>query len=483
MTTTPHNHTREDQIGGYLAGMRWFGSKGRPFTVTDVTRLALLEGERPVAIDVVTVTFDDARSGADPDWEQYQVPMTLVAESDPALDHAFIGWWEEPELGWVHAYDAAHDRQACTRLLEGFVADSTIDRISFHSLPGHELDLDAHSSPFTGEQSNTSIAFGEDSLLKIFRKLSPGRNPDIDIHRVLTEAQCPHIADLYGWIEATSTRTGEPVHLAMLQEFLRTATDGWDLACASVRDLFAEADLHADEVGGDFAAESARLGEALAEVHATMAAHFPTEEWGAAELARLADAMAQRLDAAAAAVPYLNGVAPAIHSVLGRVRELDRPITAHRIHGDLHLGQTLRTVQGWKVVDFEGEPAKKLAERILPDSPWRDVAGMLRSFEYAAHAVVADMAPGTDEARQQLEYRAKEWAERNRGSFLGAYAAAAGHSVPLPEQARLLLAAYEADKAVYEAIYEARNRPSWVGIPMAALERIAALAEQKDDDG
>ena len=482
MTQTPQRHTREDQIGGYLAGARWFGGKGRPFEVTDVTRLAVLEGERSVAIDVVTVTYGDGREGASAEWEQYQLPLSLVADSDPALDHAFVGWWEDPDLGWVHAYDAAHDRQACAQLLQGFADEQTVDRIGFHRLPGHDLDTDVHSSPFTGEQSNTSIAFGEDSLLKIFRKLSPGRNPDIDIHKVLTEAQCPHIAHLYGWIEATSTRTGEPVHLAMLQQFLRTATDGWDLACASVRDLFAEADLHADEVGGDFAAESARLGEALAEVHATLAAHFETETWDADELGRLADAMAERLDAAAAAVPYLTKVAPAIHSVLGRVRELDQPLTAHRVHGDLHLGQTLRTVFGWKVVDFEGEPAKALAERVLPDSPWRDVAGMLRSFDYAAHAVVADMAPGTEEGRQQLEYRAQEWAERNRGSFLGAYAAVAGFSVPLPPEAQLLLAAYEADKAVYEAIYEARNRPTWVGIPMAALERIAALAERKDDD-
>ncbi len=483
MTQTPHTHSREDQIGGFLAGARWFGGKGRPFTVTDVTRLALLAGDRPVAIDVVTVTYDDAGPGGAAATEQYQLPLTLVAESDPALDHAFVGWWEEPELGWVHAYDAAHDREACARLLAGFVEESALDRISFHRLPGQELATDVHSSAFSGEQSNTSVAFGEDSLLKIFRKLSPGRNPDIEIHRVLTEAQCPHVAHLYGWLEATSTRSDDPVHLAMLQQFLRTATDGWDLACASVRDLFAEADLHADEVGGDFAAEAARLGESLAEVHATLATHFPTETWGRAELARLADAMAGRLDAAAEAVPYLHGVAPAIHSVLGRVRELDEQIRVHRIHGDLHLGQTLRTVNGWKVVDFEGEPAKPLAERVLPDSPWRDVAGMLRSFDYAAHAVVADIAPGTEEARQQLEYRAQEWAERNRGSFLGAYAAAAGFAVPLPPQAQLLLAAYEADKAVYEAIYEARNRPAWVGIPMAALERIAALAERKDDDG
>lgn len=469
------SEARTTQLGGYLAAARWFGGKGRAFEVTDVTRMALLPGERPVAIDVVTVTYDD---GAEE--ELYQLPLALVPEADPSLDHAFVGWWEDPELGWVHAYDAVHDRVACGVLLAAFGAQDTVGRLAFHRLPGHDLDLDAPASLFSGEQSNSSVAFGEDSLLKVFRKLGRGRNPDIDIHAALTASGSTHVARLYGWIEATSTVTDEPVHLAMLQQFLRTATDGWDLACASVRDLLSEADLHADEVGGDFAGEAARLGEALAELHASLATDFEVREWGVDDLAALADAMAGRLDDAVAAVPYLEGVAPAIRDILGRVRGLESPVRAQRIHGDLHLGQTLRTVAGWKVVDFEGEPAKPLAERVLPDAPWRDVAGMLRSFDYAAHAVVADLAPRTEEDRQQLEYRAREWAERNRGTFLGAYAAAAGSSVPLDRDERLLLAAYEADKAVYEAVYEARNRPSWVGIPLAALERLAAQESESE---
>ena len=168
----------------------------------------------------------------------------------------------------------------------------------------------------------------------------------------------------------------------MLQQFLRTASDGWDLALTSVRNLFAEADLHADEVGGDFAGEAARLGEALAEVHALLAEHFPTAERTAGEMAALGAAMSQRLDTAVAIVPELAPYAPALRAVFDAVGTLDG-ITVQQVHGDLHLGQTLRTVKGWKIVDFEGEPAKPLAERVKPDSAWRDVAGMLRSFDYA----------------------------------------------------------------------------------------------------
>ncbi|MDP3969676.1 MAG: hypothetical protein Q8Q02_15505 [Nocardioides sp.] len=463
-----------EQLHPYLASARWFGGKGREFEVVDVTRMALLPGEPALAVDVVTVRFPGRNPGDPSTEEQYQLPLTLVPEADPGLDHAFVGWWEDPDQGWVHAYDAVHDRAACTRYLQAFADEAHHDRLTFVRMPGHELDLDATPAPFTGEQSNSSVAFGEDSLMKLFRKISPGRNPDIDIHAELTRAGSEHVAELYGWIEATSTRTGEPVHLAMLQEFLRAATDGWDLARASVRDLCAEADLHADEVGGDFAGETARLGAALAEVHASLAERFPVETWGSAELTGLADAMDRRLDDAVAAVPYLGGQADALRAVFARVRDLSSPVRVHRVHGDLHLGQTLRSVLGWKVVDFEGEPAKPLAERVLPDSPWRDIAGMLRSFDYAAHAVVADLAPATEEARQQLEYRAQEWSERNRGTFVGAYAEAIGVSVPLPEDAQVLLAAYVADKAVYETVYEARNRPAWVGIPLSAIERIAA---------
>ena len=289
-------------------------------------------------------------------------------------------------------------------------------------------------------------------------------NPDIEIHRALTEAGSEHVAALYGWLATPADETGETMHLGMLQQFLRTASDGWDLAQASVRNLFAEADLHAEEVGGDFAGESERLGVAVREVHEALREQFPTTSVTAADVA---SQMTARLDAALIAVPQLAPYADAVRAVYAELAQADLP--AQRVHGDLHLGQTLRTVVGWKLVDFEGEPAKPLAERVRPDSPWRDVAGMLRSFDYAAQAVVRDQPLQIETARQH-DYRAEEWSTRNRAAFLHGYAGEAD----LSPAAATVVAAYEADKAVYETVYEARNRPDWIGIPLGALARIGA---------
>ncbi len=255
----------------------------------------------------------------------------------------------------------------------------------------------------------------------------------------------------------------------MLQQFLRTATDGWEAALASVRNLFAEADLHADEVGGDFAAEAARLGESLAEVHQSLATHFPTRVRTAEEQAGLADAMAARLDAALDVVPDLAPYADGLRETFAAVAAVP-DVTIQQVHGDLHLGQTLRTVKGWKIVDFEGEPAKPLAERVLPDSPWRDVAGMLRSFDYAPRVAERTAAGTDDTGAEQRAFRAAEWADRNCAAFLEAYVG--GRELTGDEQA--LLDAYVADKAVYEAVYEARNRPTWVPVPLSAIERLTA---------
>jgi maltokinase len=246
-----------------------------------------------------------------------------------------------------------------------------------------------------------------------------------------------------------------------------------------VRDLFAEADLHADEVGGDFASESHRLGVATAEVHDSLAHEFPTETWGPGQLVELAAAMRRRLDAAVGVVADLAPHREALDAVFAAVAEVDEPVRVQRIHADYHLGQTLRTVRGWKIVDFEGEPAKPLSERIRPDSRWRDVAGMLRSFDYAAHAVEADV----EEEGPQIAYRANEWAERNRAAFLAGYIEASEgtpESTGLTPGQEVLLRAYEVDKAVYETVYEARNRPTWLSIPLAAIARLTTTPEFGD---
>jgi maltokinase len=458
-----------DVFVAYLDRTRWFGGKGRPYAVTDVLSLGVLPGGPPlVVIQLVEVTYSDAEGGT----ELYQVPLAFYEHPEHRLDHAFLGWWQDATHGWVHAYDALHDRDAMALWQRAFddaaeTPAAEAGPLVFHRLPGYELDLEAHSTLFAGEQSNSSVAYGEDALMKVFRKITPGVNPDIEILEALTRAESPNVAALYGWLDADDPRgsNGEPVQLAMLQQFLRTATDGWDLALASVRSLYADAEVQADESGGDFAGEATRLGEALREVHDALRVHFPT---GSGTTAGLAAAMTARLDAAVAAVPDLAGYADGLQELFGEVAGLGT-LDVQRIHGDLHLGQTLRTSVGWKIVDFEGEPAKPLAERRLPDSPWRDVAGMLRSFDYAPRVVERSLGTADEADAARIDSRAAEWAERNKTHFLLAYA-----DGELSDPERTLLSAYVADKAVYETVYETRNRPSWVPIPLQAVARIGA---------
>jgi maltokinase len=184
--------------------------------------------------------------------------------------------------------------------------------------------------------------------------------------------------------------------------------------------------------------------------------------------------MREQYDSWRVQVPALEPYAAIVNAIFDRLEGLGTE-AVQRVHGDLHLGQTLRTSVGWKLVDFEGEPAKPLSERVLPDSPWRDVAGMLRSFDYAARSVEKDFAPVTKDQSEQLAFRSAEWAARNRDAFLSGYVGGRRLS---PEET-VLVAAYEADKAIYEVGYEARNRPAWIEIPLAAL---ANLDEQQAEE-
>ena len=217
-------------------------------------------------------------------------------------------------------------------------------------------------------------------------------------------------------------------------------------------------------MGGDFAGEAERLGAAVSDVHSVLREHFPTSTVDAASVAAR---MRERFDSWRAQVPALEPYAAIVNATFDRLESLGTE-AVQRVHGDLHLGQTLRTSVGWKLVDFEGEPAKPLNERILPDSPWRDVAGMLRSFDYAARSVEKDFERLAGDESEQLSFRSTEWSARNREAFLSGYL---GGRELTPEESTLV-AAYEADKAIYEVGYEARNRPAWIEIPLAALANL-----------
>jgi maltokinase len=449
-------------LAAWLPAQRWFAGKGRPFAVEEATALGILT-ERPWRSDLwlVRVRYDD-----DGTAETYSVPLVRRPQAADQIGHVFVGETADPDYGgrsWW--YDALHDKDVTGAWLQGLAAGRTSGAVRFVRGPDAAgIPAEASSLVNPREQSNTSLIFDDASILKVFRRVYPGSNPDIEVHQALGSLGDGerHVAKLLGYV--TAETGGRRADLAMMQEFFSTASDGWELAKVSVRDLYAEADLHASEVGGDFAGEAHRLGAATAEVHADLARALPTGELDAADLAALAAAMERRLDAALPTVPQLEPYAAGLRAAFAALGRHPTPLPVQRVHGDYHLGQVLRTSHRWVVLDFEGEPAKPLDERVGLDSPLRDLAGMLRSFDYAARHLLADHP-----YEPHLSYRAEEWAQRNRDAFLTGYTEAGGVD---PRSEAVLLRAYEADKAVYEAVYEARNRPSWLPIPLASLARL-----------
>jgi maltokinase len=445
-----------DLLPDWLPQQRWFGAKGRRIeSIRIVSDRTIVDGDPAMRHLLVSVDLGE-------EVETYQMLLGRRIELPERLQHAVIG-----HEGDLALYDATHDSELTHVLLQLMSVGAVEDGLAFHALPGTELNVELAGLVMSAEQSNTSIVFGEDYILKLFRKVAPGVNPDLEITRALAGTGCTAIAPPLGWIETAwpeGNDADETTTLGLMQPFLRSASEGWALAVTSIRDLYAEADLHADEVGGDFAGESERLGATTAEVHALMRDVLESRSADEAENAATAKQMHERLDAASEIVPELAPYADGVRNAYDAVASLPSGVVVQRIHGDFHLGQVLRTDTGWVLIDFEGEPARPLAERRALMSPLRDVAGMLRSFDYAARHLLAEQPvnPG-------LEYRAGEWAERNRDAFCAGYGRAAGRD---PREDAVLLRAFELDKAVYEVVYEARNRPTWLPIPLGSIERL-----------
>jgi maltokinase len=437
--TDPHDLVDKvvTELPGWLPAQRWFGGKDRPVTSVRPLRTTVLRGgEQPLVHLVVEVEQPDRR-------EPYQLLVTDQVEN----------------------YDATLDHELTGVLLDLIAEDRDVDGLRFAHEPGVELQKGLRGRPVGAEQSNTSIVFGSQYILKLFRKLTAGENPDLVLQRALHEVGCEHIAQPLGSI--TGELDGRSTTVGMLQQFLPDAVDGWAMATTSVRDLMTERDLHADEVGGDFAGEAQRLGQAVATVHADLERALGTQHADADDIERSVQAMITRLDQVVERVPDLRPYVPALRQAFEQARDTPGAIAIQHIHGDLHLGQVLRTVQGWLLIDFEGEPGAPIAERTALRSPLRDVAGMLRSFDYAAHQLLV----GRPEDHQ-LAVRALEWARRNRAAFTEGYAEAASPSVGDPRARGYLLRAFELDKAVYEVAYEHANRPEWLTVPLSSIARI-----------
>jgi maltokinase len=452
--------TFEDVLATWLVKQRWFAGKGR--TVHDLAVVAdteIVPGDPGLRHLVVTVSH-----GATSDC--YQLFVGQRARLPARLRHVRIGSHDGLQL-----YDGLHDSDLTSTLLDSIVAERTVGTLRFCRVPGADFDWAAgtagdsstegglDSLVLTGEQSNTSLVFGEAAIFKVFRRIAPGPNPDLEVSAALAELGSTHVAEPYGWIETKID--GAATVLAIMSRYLRAASDGWALAATSVRDLYATHGALAAEAGGDFAGEAERLGVATAQVHADLADAFGISELEPEALREMAEQMYRRLDMAIAAVPELGRHADMIGTAYSNLAKILDPVPAQRVHGDYHLGQVMRTQAGWIVLDFEGEPASPLALRRARSSPLRDVAGMLRSFEYAARHQLL-----THPERDNLAVAASDWVRRNSDAFCAGYAAAGGID---PEQNSVLLRALVLDKAVYEVIYEARNRPSWLPIPLDSL--------------
>jgi maltokinase len=432
-------------LPGYLAGQRWYpGSEPPPadsVRVTSASRLWAAEDEHELWQLLVSV-----------DDDLYQLILGVRPAGEPA---EFLHGHEKAVLGsaaGVYAYDATLDSELAKVLL---------------SVVSDGAESATRARPMAAEQSNTSIVYDDRLILKIFRHLRVGHNPDVEVTTALAHAGFDHVAaPVVHW-------RADDHDLAFGQQFLAGGTEGWALALTSLRNLYSsqECDLPA-EAGGDFAAEAGRLGRVTAEMHVALDEVFgpaPPEATLAGWTSLVAGLPARLERAGARAGIDLVGAAAAI---IERLRAVDDPGPAMRVHGDYHLGQVMRTDLGWYVLDFEGEPAKPVEERLVPASPFKDVTGMLRSFHYASrHALVeravadwADMVP-----------LARAWETHNRQAFLEGYLAHPGVAslLPGPPASAAVMSAYELDKALYELEYELSHRPEWVAIPLDALMRLA----------
>ncbi|HEV2808926.1 MAG TPA: phosphotransferase [Acidimicrobiales bacterium] len=437
-------------LAEYLPHQRWFAggeAEARDLTVTSVR--VLRDGSWPALLQVVV----EARTSAS-GLDAGEVPMTasyqVVLGLRPAGSReAFLEGKPEAivteldtELGPALAYDAAIDPELSIAVLHHMAPDEEVERARY----------------LGADQSNTSVVFDERLIMKLFRRLSDGPNPDAEVTRALVDVGFANVAEpVAEWRE-------DDRDFALVNRFLVGGTDGFVLALLSLRDLY-DRRCPPGEAGGDFAFDARRLGAVTAEMHLALAeafGHFPgaPDVWAADMEAHLGRVRLDGIDR------------EQVRAIYRRLAEIPNAGPAVRVHGDYHLGQVMRTDAGWYVLDFEGEPDRPLEERRRPTSPLRDVAGLVRSFHYAPQVALGEWGTEVDD---ELLALGEAWEHRNRVAFLAGYLGTEGVGEILPgddADRRLVQAAFELDKAVYEVGYEQSHRPDWVHIPLRAVQRI-----------
>jgi maltokinase len=463
-------------LSAWVADRRWYPLKGAADVELTIGEALHLDDEpEPDARDVAGTPPPDGavrvllvRARRDLAEHLLQVPVVVAPRGAPL---------DAPGTVAVLARDggrAVLDGAAHPRFVDAWLA--TAERA-----PGEVADVDPVTArAITGEQSNTSVLLAPapgappTAILKVLRTLAPGENPDVDVPRRLAARGWANVPKPLAWLEGDwsasaplgadgpatpdgsgSGRSGgsaDPAgpaagrhgHLGVLAEFVAGATDGFELARDLARERRPFADLARD------------LGATVAGLHAALREAYPVT---AAAPGDVASSIADRFAWATAALPRLASYADAVAAVLDDVRALPAVPPRQRVHGDLHLGQVLRSRDRWYVLDFEGEPAAPLELRTRPDLALRDVAGVLRSIDYAA--AVGGLRSADADA----------WTAPARAALRAGYDASATDDVD-PTSVALLLTALELDKALYEAVYEARNRPDWLPIPLAGLDRL-----------
>jgi maltokinase len=445
----------EAALTEWLLGRRWFGSKARDVAQLNMLDVVAIPGGPPaLASALVEARFPGGT---------HDVYQLLLGLRPGGFDEAVVA-----EVGGVTVYDAFADPEACDRvgrlLRDGAEIHGERARIEFHWLEGVVPPRPgARVRPMGAEQSNSSIVFDEALVLKVFRRVEAGDNPELEMLRFLSDKGFPNIAPLGGWYQYEGELMDAT--FGVVQRFIADARDGWELAL--------------DELGSEperFVTRLRDLGEVIGRMHSVLGSDatdpaFAPEEPSDESLALLTATIDEEIERQFLELPDVEAVAP----IAGRGAEVrDRlALLSHvgargrliRHHGDLHLGQTMLSGENmWIVLDFEGEPARPLLERRRKRSPLRDVAGMLRSFAYVASA--SDLQRG---------HPAPEgWEERAREAFLSGYLETVDPVLLPPGEnpTRTLLSIFELEKAVYELRYELNNRPDWVGIPVAGIARL-----------